>query len=180
MLRIFQHGSEDEPHNIDVTGENHTAIAATNDFFIVGAEDGSVTKYSLLTNSMEEILVRCSLPIRDLAISRDGEWVAVASDELEVKVVNTRDMTRVMYLREQTRPVKHVSFDVSGTTLAVSCTDGMIYMYSLSSEQPQLLKRIDGLIKALETDAEASAKVAWHPDGRAFGVPTSTRGEDLC
>lgn len=84
-------------------------------------------------------------------------------------------MTRVLYLREQSRPVKHVSFDVSGTTLAISCTDGLVYMYSLSSEQPQLLKRIDGLIKTLETDAEASAQVAWHPDGRAFAVPTSTK-----
>lgn len=175
-LRIFEHGSDDEPAIIDVITDNHMAVAATNDFIVVGAEDGSVTKYSLLANSMEQILVRCSLPVRDIALSRDGEWAAVASDELEVKVVNTRDMTKVMYLREQSRPVKHVSFDVSGTTLAVSCTDGIVYMYSLSSEQPQLLKRVDGLIKTLESDAEASGKVAWHPDGRAFAAPTNTRG----
>ncbi|KAK5105742.1 hypothetical protein LTR62_002191 [Meristemomyces frigidus] len=174
-VRIFQHGSDDEPAIIDVTTDNHTAVVATNTFFLVGAEDGSVTKYSLLTNSMEEILVRCSLPVRDLSLSRDGEWVAVASDELEVKVVDTGDMTRIMHLREQSRPVKHVSFDVSGSMLAVSCSDGVVYMYSLSSEQPQLLKRIDGLVKTLETDAEASSKVAWHPDGRAFVAPTSTR-----
>lgn len=156
--------------------ENHLAVAAANDFFVVGAEDGSVVKYSLLTNAMEQMLVRCSLPVRDIALSRDGEWAAVASDELEVKVVNTRDMTQVMYLREQSRPVKHVSFDVSGTMLAVSCTDGIVYMYSISSTQPQLVKRVDGLVKTLETDAEASAKIAWHPDGRAFAAPTATRG----
>ncbi|KAK3672840.1 DNA polymerase alpha accessory factor Mcl1 [Recurvomyces mirabilis] len=124
---------------------------------------------------MEEIIVRCSLPVRDISLSRDGEWAAVASDELDVKVVNTRDMTRIMHLREQCRPVKNVSFDVSGTMLAVSCSDGVVYMYSLSSEKLQLLKRVDGLIKTLETDAEASAMVAWHPDGRAFIAPTSTR-----
>ncbi len=176
-LRVFQHGSDNEPAIIDVLTDGHTAVASTNDFIVVGAEDGSVTKYSLLTNSMEEILVRCSLPVRDVSLSKDGEWVAVASDELAVKVVNTRDMTRIMHLRDQSRPVKHVSFDVSGSTLAVSCTDGIVYMYSLSSEQPQLIKRVDGLIKTLETDAEASAKVAWHPDGRAFAAPTATRGE---
>jgi chromosome transmission fidelity protein 4 len=48
-------------------------------------------------------------------------------------------------------------------------------MYSLSSEQPQLLKRIDGLIKVLNTDAEASGNVSWHPDGRAFAAPTGTK-----
>ncbi|TKA75409.1 hypothetical protein B0A55_05787 [Friedmanniomyces simplex] len=174
-LRVFQHGSDDEPAIIDLVTDGHTAVAATNDFIVVGAEDGSVTKYSLLTNSMEEILVRCSLPVRDVSLSKDGEWVAVASDELEVKVVNTRDMTRIMHLRDQSRPVKHVSFDVSGSMIAVSCTDGIVYIYSLSSEQPQLVKRVDGLIKTLETDAEASAKVAWHPDGRAFAAPTPTR-----
>ena len=79
-LRIFEHGSDDEPAIVDVMTENHLAVAATNDFFLVGAEDGSVTKYSLLTNAMEEILVRSTLPIRDVALSLDGQWAAVASE----------------------------------------------------------------------------------------------------
>lgn len=79
-LRVFQHGSDDEPAIIDVITDSHLAVAATNDFFVVGAEDGSVTKYSLLTNSMDEILVRCTLPVRDVALSPDGLWAAVASE----------------------------------------------------------------------------------------------------
>ena len=79
-LRIFQHGSDGEPAVVDVNTDNHFAVAASNDFFVVGAEDGSVTKYSLLTNSMEEILVRCTLPVRDLALSPDGLLCAVASE----------------------------------------------------------------------------------------------------
>lgn len=85
------------------------------------------------------------------------------------------DTTEVKYLREQQRAVKHVSFDSSGTILAVSCTDGQIYIYSLSSEKPQLIKRVDGIIKMLEPDSESSAQVAWHPDGRAFAAPTATK-----
>jgi chromosome transmission fidelity protein 4 len=90
-------------------------------------------------------------------------------------VVNTKDMSQVTYLREHSRSAKHVSFDVSGSTIAVSSIDGMVYMYSLSSEQPQLLKRIDGLIKVLDNDTESSGHVVWHPDGRAFATPTSTK-----
>lgn len=96
--------------------------------------------------------------------------------ELEVKVVNTKDMTRVMYLREQTRPAKHVAFDRSGSTLAVSATDGMIYLYSLSSEQPQLLKRIDGVISTTNSTSDASVAAAWHPDSRAFAAPDANQG----
>lgn len=95
--------------------------------------------------------------------------------EIVVKVVNTKDMTRVQYLRDQARAVKHVAFDNSGSRLAVSCTDGNIYMYSLSSEEPNMIKKVDGLIRSLESDAEASSKVLWHPDGRAFATPTPGR-----
>jgi chromosome transmission fidelity protein 4 len=34
----------------------------------------------LETNKLEEILVRTSLPVRDVALSPDGDWVAVASE----------------------------------------------------------------------------------------------------
>lgn len=87
-------------------------------------------------------------------------------------------MTNVMTLREQTRPAKRLSFDLSGTTLTASCTDGMIYAYSLSSEQPQLIRRVDGLINVLDTESEASTRATWHPDGRAFVVPTDAKGKE--
>ncbi|KAL1306528.1 hypothetical protein AAFC00_005219 [Neodothiora populina] len=175
VIRVFTTGSDAEPVNIDVQQDAHTAVAAANSFFVAGSEDGSVCKYSLSSNALDEVLVRSTLPVRDVALSPDGQWVAVATDELVVKVINTEDMTRVMYLREQSRPVKHVSFDHSGSMLAVSCSDGIVYIYSLSSEEPQLVKRLDGLIKMVETDSQSNAKVIWHPDGRALAAPTPTK-----
>lgn len=79
-VRIFDHGSDDEPAIIDVPTENHLAAVSANGFFIIGSDTGEVTKYSLVTKKMEEILVRCAAPIRDLALSPDGQWVAVASE----------------------------------------------------------------------------------------------------
>ena len=96
--------------------------------------------------------------------------------ELVVKIVHVHDMSRVLYLRQQSKPVKHLSFHPNGSYIAVSCSDGLIYVYSLSKEEPELIRKIDGLIRGLETDVEASSKVAWHPDGRAFAAPTATRG----
>lgn len=108
-------------------------------------------------------------------IQPSNNGILTEDSELVVRVVNTLDMTQVLYLREQSRPVKHVSFDQSGSTLAVSCSDGIVYVYSLSSAQPQLVKRLDGLVKMLETDVQESSKVIWHPDGRALAAPTATR-----
>lgn len=125
--------------------------------------------------AFEKFLVRSTLPIRDLAISPDGVWCAVASDELTVKVVKIADTRTVLYLRDQGKPVKHVSFDPSGLHISLSCSDGCVYVYSLAEEQPELVRKIDGLIRSLETDSEVSSKVVWHPDGRAFAAPTATR-----
>jgi chromosome transmission fidelity protein 4 len=150
-------------------------ILVQNEFFVTGAEDGTVSKYSLASMSFENFLMRCSLPVRDVAISPNGTWCAVASDELVVKVVKTSDPSSLMYLREQLKPVKHISFDPTSKFLALSCTDGLVYVYSLEDDEPELIRKVDGLIRVVETDDEISAKVAWHPDGRAFAAPTATR-----
>lgn len=105
-------------------------------------------------------------------------WLTECCSELVVKIVNVNDMDRVMYLREHPKPAKHISFDYSSTSpsLTVSCSDGIVYVYSLADEQPELVKKVDGLIRALETEDKSSSKVIWHPDGRAFAAPTATRG----
>ncbi|KAI9748497.1 MAG: hypothetical protein M1815_003215 [Lichina confinis] len=174
-IRVYNTGSVGEPVTIDDCQELNTAIAAGSDFFLAGSEDGAVSRYSLRTNDLQQVLVRCTLPIRDVALSPDGRWAAVASDELEVKLVDVQDMTRVRHLRQQTKAVKHLSFHPSGMHLAVSCSDGILYIYSLSREEPELVTKIDGLIRSLETDHQATSKAVWHPDGRAFAVPTATR-----
>lgn len=95
--------------------------------------------------------------------------------EVVVKIVDTQDMTRVLYIRDLPKPAKHLSFHPSGSYLAVSCTNGIIYVYSVTTEEPKLEKKLDGLIRSLESDSELSSRVLWHPDGRAFVVPTATR-----
>ena len=93
-----------------------------------------------------------------------------------VKVVNVEDMTKVLYLRDQKRPAKHVSFDPASDLLTVSCSDGQIFVYSIQDDAPELVTKIDGIIRTLETDVETSSRAVWHPDGRAFAAPTALNG----
>ncbi|EER37278.1 chromosome segregation protein [Histoplasma capsulatum H143] len=174
-IRIFTIGEKDEPKTVDDGVDGHLGIVATNDSFIMGAEDGTVWKYELETAQMDKLLVRCALPVRDLSLSKDGDWVAVASDELVVKIVNIHDMTIVKYLRDQSKGVKHVNFDPSGRYIAVSGSDGIIYIYSVDGPQPELVKKIDGIIGRLETDHEATSRAVWHPDAKAFAAVEPTR-----
>lgn len=94
---------------------------------------------------------------------------------MTIKVVNIADVYRILYLRDLPKPAKHVTFDPSGTFIAASSTDGTVYIYSLSTEEPQLTRKIDGVIKALEIEAEASSRAIWHPSGLALAAPTATR-----
>lgn len=150
-------------------------MAARDDYFIVGSEDGTVSLYSIPDATFDKFLLRSSLPIRDVAVSPDAKWCAVASDELTVKLVHTDDNSQIRHLNEHNKPTKHVAFDPSGSTVALSCSDGIIYVYSLSSDQPELIRRVDGVIGPIDTESDISSKVVWHPDGRAFAVPTPTR-----
>ncbi|KAL8658136.1 MAG: hypothetical protein Q9202_007626 [Teloschistes flavicans] len=175
VIRVYQTGSDGEPTNIDDVQDSNTALAASNDIFITGSEDGSVCVYTLDNYLYDRMLTRCTLPIRDIALSSDGLWAAVASDELEVKIIDTRDMTNVLYIRDLPKPPKHLSFHPSGSYLAISCTDGLVYVYSISTEDPTLRNKFDGMIRRLEGEDEKSAEVIWHPDGRAFATPTATR-----
>lgn len=174
-IRLYTTGSDGEPTNIDDCQEQNIAVATGKNEFIVGSEDGTVSLYSLDSASFERFLLRTSLPIRDVELSHDGKWCAVASDELTVKVVNTGDITQVRHLREHGKPARHVSMDPQSRLVALSGTDGIVYVYSLTSDEPELIRKVDGVIGAIDGESSVSTKVAWHPDGRAFAVPTPTR-----
>lgn len=89
--------------------------------------------------------------------------------------MNINDITEVKYLRDQTKGVKHVTFDPSGRFVTVSCADGIIYIYSFTETEPTLLHKLDGVIRQLETDNEATSSAVWHPDGTAFAAVEATR-----
>ena len=176
--RSFVTNNNDEPLMIPDTHEDTLAVAAGNGYAILGCEDGTVCQYNVPEAKLEGILVRCTLPIRDVALSPDAErtWVAVCSDEIDVKLVKRKDMEAIYILKDHGKPVKHLSWDPSGKILAASCTDGVIYLYAISTNGGgNLYRRIDGVIPRLETTDDATSRCVWHPDGRAFACVTATR-----
>ena len=95
--------------------------------------------------------------------------------EIEVKVVNRNNMEQIKVLKEHPKPIKHLTYNPSGTLLAASCTNGIIYIYSMQAEEPSLYRTFDGVIAQLEADADATSRCVWHPDGRAFACATPSR-----
>ena len=89
-------------------------------------------------------------------------------------MVNIADPLKLLYLRDLIKPAKHLSFDPSGSFIAASSADA-IYVYSISTEEPSLMRKIEGVAKSIETDSLASSRAIWHPDGRAVAVPSAMR-----
>ena len=46
----------------------------------MGAEDGTVWQYEVKSGRMDKLLTRTALAVRDIAITKDNGWVAVASE----------------------------------------------------------------------------------------------------
>ncbi|RVD88494.1 uncharacterized protein DFL_002677 [Arthrobotrys flagrans] len=169
-LRKFTHGSPDEPDIIDQDHGANTGISTNNESFFISSEDGLIESYSVRTSSNYQLLTRFSLAARDVAVTPDGHWVAACGDDINVKVINTHDTTKHMILRHHPKPIKHLTFDPSGSLLACSSVDGIIYVYSLTTETPDLLHKVIGTIPEIDVESEISTRAVWHPDGRAFVV----------
>ncbi|CCJ31239.1 unnamed protein product [Pneumocystis jirovecii] len=172
VIRKFTVDSDDEPVTIEHHQDSITGISISNRQFATCSEDATVSLFSLKTNECLTMLTRCSLPIRDIAFSPDGDWLAVCSDEMRVKVVNTTDYLRILHLSGFSKPAKHVSFDPSSKFVSVSCTDGIVYIFSFTSEEPSLIHTMDHVIPICDSDSEVCSKVIWHPDSESFAVPT--------
>jgi chromosome transmission fidelity protein 4 len=95
--------------------------------------------------------------------------------ELEIKIINRSDIEQITVLRDHPQSVKHLTYDPTGKYLAASCTNGIVYIYSTTSSEPELLRTIDGVIARLDATKEATSRCVWHPDGRAFACATATR-----
>ncbi len=103
----------------------------------------------------------------------------INSRETNAKIVNTISSSRVRILRGHSKSVKHITFHPNGNLVTTSCSDGSVYVFSITSEEATLLKKIEGIIPAVDVESETSSKVAWHPDGSVFAAPTEAKGTPL-
>ena len=146
LIRKFTVDEESkEPQTFEQHTEPVTGIAASRNAFASASEDCTVSLFRM--QGSEEgvrLLTRCTLPVRDVAFSPDGEWLGVASEyiilvftmsdyvrETNAKVVNTISPSRVIILRGHSKSVKHISFHPNGNIVTTSSSDGSIYVFQL-------------------------------------------------
>lgn len=80
FARSFRTNDNGEPDMLTEVHEDTLAIASGDDFVILGCEDGTVTEYKVPSGDVERMIVRFTLPVRDLALLRSNEWIAATSE----------------------------------------------------------------------------------------------------
>ncbi|WBW70912.1 DNA polymerase alpha accessory factor Mcl1 [Schizosaccharomyces osmophilus] len=171
VIRKFQVGSDEEPESIDNHQDPITGIAVSKTHFCTCSEDATICVYPIDNSSEHNLLARTTLPVRDIAYSTDGNWVAIASDETAVKLVNTTELTQIHSLRPSKTSNKHVSFSPNEKFLAISSCNGILYFYDAHSRD--LVKFLTNTIFSVEGDSDLTSKAVWHPFDGTFAVADS-------
>src|SRR5271155_3282603 len=82
LIRKFTVNEESkEPETFEQHTEPVTSVASSRTAFASASEDCTINLFNL-TNSDHNVklLTRCTLPVREIAFSPDGEWLGVASE----------------------------------------------------------------------------------------------------
>lgn len=154
MLRAFTLNPDKslgESQVIDAHTDSIQSIQHTKDVLITACEDGCVRSFDLSDNSFKELVVKSALAARWIGVENvrgKARRIALASDELIVKVVDLNDHLRVSLLQGHTKSVRSATWSPLGGVLATSSCDGSIKIWKEKNSQFECIKTIDGIIKA--------------------------------
>lgn len=175
LIRKFTVGSVNEPETLEFHDRNIHSVSCGPQSFVTCSQDGTATVIDVESNKLLSTVLRSSLPVREVEVSPDGDYSLVCGDDGTAKLVHLKDRDRVIDLPEHPQGVKHVAYGPLGNTVATSCTDGNIRFFSISSEIPQEIFKLEGVVPAVGScDEEKSTKVYFNPQDETFAVPTKT------
>ncbi|KAF8813968.1 hypothetical protein BYT27DRAFT_7131270 [Phlegmacium glaucopus] len=184
IVRIWNvnEGAGQEPETAAEAEGAVTCVAAADDCWFSSSEDTEVRRYSKDSCQFDAPLTSAAgVPVRYIAIDPKGRRVAVASDELFVKVVDIENMLKVNRLEGYTSSVRSATWHPSGTLLATCTCDGKIVMWNMATDPPVIEKTLEGIIPAV-IDSESpefsyDCSVVWHTSGQYFFI--ATRGHEI-
>ncbi|KAH6897631.1 hypothetical protein BKA70DRAFT_1438227 [Coprinopsis sp. MPI-PUGE-AT-0042] len=182
IVRIWdlEGGADREPETAADPDEPVTWIETAEDCWLSSSKDSEIRRYAIGSTTLDATVTSTgSVPARCVAIDPKGRKVAVASDELCVKVIDLEDpVSSVQKLEGYSAPVRAVSWHPSGDLLTTCTADGKILIWDFSADEPNLVKTIDGHLPVVKDDESPEygydCTAVWHPDGKHFYIASRT------
>ncbi|KAH7888857.1 hypothetical protein F5I97DRAFT_758195 [Phlebopus sp. FC_14] len=181
LVRIWQMDEDQyqEPAVAYEADEGITAVASSHDYWLSGSRDSEVRSYPQGKADLHGLIMNApGVCIRALAVDPAGKRVAIATDEMSVKIVDLDEITNVTVLSGHKKCVRRVTWHPSGALLTTSGADGTIIVWDLSDGQPKVEKVIEGVIPSV-ADTESpefmhDCSAVWHPSGQQFFTASRT------
>lgn len=178
LIRKFTVGSTDEPDTVEHHDGDIMAVATSENHFATCSEDGTVSLFDIKSNDYKGLLTRSSLPIRDIAFTPDGQFLAAVGDDDSSAIIRIINVDNILETSEITLDdvdsvggVRSVAFSPKGDFITVSCGDNSARIFSWRDRQQ--VQRISGVTPSIKSlGDEACTSVAFHPDEKHFAVPT--------
>ncbi|KAH7914143.1 hypothetical protein BJ138DRAFT_479545 [Hygrophoropsis aurantiaca] len=181
LVRVWHtdEGTDQEPDIATEANEGVTSISVANDYWLSGSEDSEVRRYQTGKNELDGLVASAAgVAVRSIAVDPRGRRVAVASDELSVKIVDLEEITKVTIVGAHKKGVRKVTWHPSGSLLTTSSSDGLITVWDVSEDEAKMEKTIEGVIPIV-ADTQApeflhDCSAVWHPSGQYFFAASRT------
>lgn len=160
---------------LEVTGEP-VCLAATHagKSLAVGMASGKVELNDLPGVDFDDFLARATSPVRDVAFSASDRWAAVASDDLELLLVDvaTREVTQLKGKGAHDGGLRSVCFDPQEAFLLSLGADGQACVWDLASKACVWSRRVVERSVSVSGDPHLVVpRGAWRPDGGVLALP---------
>ena len=155
---------------------NAIAVSPCGTMACSASDDYAVKAFSLARGSFEANVTRFSLPVRTIAYSADGKYVAAGGEDTAIKVIKMDDKS-VHLLLECTRSkcIKSLAFDPRGDFLAATDDNGACFVWILrpqsEDEEPGDVALNATIAPVANGESPLLNTVAWRPDGNILAVP---------
>ncbi|KAJ3146831.1 hypothetical protein HDU86_008389 [Geranomyces michiganensis] len=187
MLRIVStetvRDEDDDELDDAVVSAHHkgaiTCMSANGNYVVTGSEDQVVNLYDSTSGQLKTMLLRSTLTVRAVAFRpgrhgpRKSQWVAIASDELDIRLVDLGDITNLVEIKGHKCGLKSLAFDPTGDYLVSASCDGNLNVWDLRNMdgKAKLARSLGSIIAESEPEANEYCRIAWHPSGQRFAVP---------
>jgi chromosome transmission fidelity protein 4 len=139
---------------------------------VVGCEDNSAYLCRDIKKTNYEMIASFSLPVRSVAFNVDGSKIAVASDDMSVKIIDFKNPSIITNYAAHTKPIFSFKFSPDGKYLAAASIDGSVRIIDISNIELITIISLSSLFSPVESET-ACFEMSWSPDSAFLAVPNN-------
>ncbi|KAK5644872.1 hypothetical protein RI129_006172 [Pyrocoelia pectoralis] len=169
-IRIWAGFDDDDPFQTCV-GEWALSVRQKGDRLYIATDKNNVQITTYPDAERDGILIRFTAHVNHMDIGKNHDFIAVISEDMEVKVINLAKQSEILSFSGLSGPPLSVSLNPKARMLAVTSGDGMLRIWNV--EDSSLLKEIDCVPKTNSfMNADCLSRIHFDPVlGRCLAYP---------